>query len=44
MENEQHFFSTFLEQYQPLYTQMLISDALNSFVEGRQRRKLCIYE
>lgn len=44
MEGELRFLSTFLEQYQPLYTQMILADTLNSFVEGRQRRKLCIYE
>ena len=44
MESEFRFISSFLEQYQPLYIQMQISDTLNSFLEGRLRRKLCIYE
>lgn len=38
------FQATFLEQYQPLYVQMMIADTLDSFLEGRQRRKLCIFE
>lgn len=38
------FQATFLEQYQPLYVQMMISDTLDSFLEGHQRRKLCIFE
>jgi hypothetical protein len=44
VENDLKFLTTFLEQYQPLYVQMHISETLNSFLEGKQRRKLCLYE
>ena len=44
IEGDIRFQTTFLEQYQPLYIQTIVSDTLDSFVEGKQRRKLCIYE
>lgn len=44
MENDFQFVTSFLEQYQPLYIQMQISETLNSYIEGRQRQKLCLYE
>ena len=44
LQNDMAFFTTFLEQYQPLYIQIHISEALHSFIEGNSRRRLCIYE
>ena len=44
IENNYRFLTRFIEKYQPLYIQTTISDTLHCFIEGKNRKKLCIYE
>lgn len=44
VKNELGFIKSYLERYQPLYTQMQISDALHSFITGKAKRMFCLYE
>jgi hypothetical protein len=44
LKNEFTFIETYLDKYMPLFVQAQISDTLNSFVSGRSRKLLCVYE
>ena len=39
-----NFIRNYLQLYQPLYTQMQISETLSSFLKGAQRTRLCLFE
>lgn len=44
LRNDFSFIETYIDKYMPLFVQAQISDTLNSFVSGRSRKALCVYE
>ena len=44
IRNDFRFIETYISKYMPLFVQAQISDTLNSFVSGRSRKALCVYE
>lgn len=44
IRNDFRFIETYISKYMPLFVQAQISDTLNSFVSGRNRKALCVYE